>query len=295
MELKASHNHFSRLITSTANAYNAITSNSLQSLPQWMGYFNSPTGGSLSLLNVIQVSIPIQIHTHLNSSPADRWILGCTSHLTLFGGWFRTSHFRFHWCIDNVCRHCRSDCGHLPEHVHWCSVCCSNSYLLLSSWPAFSFLIGFGLTFAVIAAPMLVAEIAYPSHRGPLTAAYNSLWYSGAIAWIYFQTRIAVLIWSIAYSAAWSTFGAAKIQNSWSWRLPSIIQSAPSVLQVALIWFGPESPRWLISKNRNAEALKILAYYHADSNEFVMSFIKWFSMLIHVQGWPPCEVWVRRN
>lgn len=58
----------------------------------------------------------------------------------------------------------------------------------------------------------------------------------------------------------------------------------PSVLQVVLIWFGPESPRWLISKQRNAEALKTLAYYHADGNEFVITSANWFSMLIHVQA-----------
>lgn len=68
--------------------------------------------------------------------------------------------------------------------------------------------------------------------------------------------------------------GAANIQSTWSWRLPLILQLVPSVLQVALIWFGPESPRWLISKNRNTEALKTLAYYHADGDEFVMSFTK---------------------
>jgi MFS family permease len=43
------------------------------------------------------------------------------------------------------------------------------------------FLIGFGLTFAANAAPLLVTEIAYPPYRASLTSLYNSLWYSGNI------------------------------------------------------------------------------------------------------------------
>jgi len=111
------------------------------------------------------------------------------------------------------------------------------------------FLIGFGLTFAANAAPMLVTEISYPTYRAPLTSCYNSLWYSGAII------------------AAWTTYGTFKIKNTWSWRTPSALQGIPAVLQVVLIWFAPESPRWLISKGKEAQALKTLAYYHADGNE----------------------------
>jgi len=111
------------------------------------------------------------------------------------------------------------------------------------------FLIGFGLTFASGGAAMLVAELAYPSYRAPLTSLYNSLWYSGAIV------------------AAWSTFGTFKINSSWSWRIPSALQGVPSVLQLGLLWFAPESPRWLVSKGRDADALRVLAYYHADGNE----------------------------
>jgi len=110
------------------------------------------------------------------------------------------------------------------------------------------FLIGFGLSFAAGAAPMLVTEISYPTYRAPLTSTYNSLWYSGAIV------------------AAWTTFGTFKIPSTWSWRIPSALQGLPSVLQVFLVLFCPESPRWLISKGREEEALKILAYYHADGN-----------------------------
>lgn len=34
---------------------------------------------------------------------------------------------------------------------------------------------------AANAAPLLVTELSYPPYRGPLTSAYNSLWYTGAI------------------------------------------------------------------------------------------------------------------
>ncbi|KAJ3826684.1 hexose transporter [Lentinula raphanica] len=110
------------------------------------------------------------------------------------------------------------------------------------------FLIGFGLTFAANAAPMLVSEISYPRYRAQLTATYNSLWYSGAII------------------AAWTTFGTFKLNSTWAWRIPSILQGLPSVAQVLLIWFVPESPRYLISKGKDEQAMKVLAYYHADGN-----------------------------
>lgn len=39
------------------------------------------------------------------------------------------------------------------------------------------FMIGFGLTFAASAAPVLVTELAYPSQRAPITSLYNTLWF----------------------------------------------------------------------------------------------------------------------
>ncbi|KAH8108793.1 hexose transporter [Phellopilus nigrolimitatus] len=111
------------------------------------------------------------------------------------------------------------------------------------------FMIGFGLGFAANSAPMLVSEIAYPPYRAQMTSLYNSLWYSGSII------------------AAWTTFGSFKIPSSWAWRLPSLLQGLPSILQVTLVWFAPESPRWLVSNGREKQALQTLAYYHADGNE----------------------------
>lgn len=89
--------------------------------------------------------------------------------------------------------------------------------------------------------------------------------------------------------AAWTTFGTFRIPSTWSWRVPSLLQGLPSVLQVLLIWLLPESPRvsvlantgrakvsflpqWLVNKGRDEQALRILAKYHADgdvNNELV--------------------------
>lgn len=66
---------------------------------------------------------------------------------------------------------------------------------------------------------------------------------------------------------AWVTFGAYRITSQWAWRLPTLIQIVPSAYQLALIWFCPESPRWLMAKGRPDEARKILIKYHGEGDE----------------------------
>ena len=52
-----------------------------------------------------------------------------------------------------------------------------------------------------------------------------------------------------------------------------MLQGLPSAIQVLLVCFAPESPRWLVAKGRDAQALKTLAYYHADGNEYVLIYL----------------------
>jgi hypothetical protein len=41
---------------------------------------------------------------------------------------------------------------------------------------------------------------------------------------------------------------------------------APSAFQLCFLWFLPESPRFLISKDRQDEAMEVMAKYHANGN-----------------------------
>lgn len=53
-------------------------------------------------------------------------------------------------------------------------------------------------------------------------------------------------------------YGTQSIASTWAWRIPSLLQAAPSVFAILILFFVPESPRWLISRDRHDEALEIL-------------------------------------
>ena len=108
--------------------------------------------------------------------------------------------------------------------------------------------VGLGSGINGIASPLLITELAHPNQRGKITAVYNTFYYFGSTI------------------AAWTTFGTLQIKSNWSWRLPSLLQVAPSALQLSLLWLLPESPRWLISKDRQEDALNVMAKYHANGN-----------------------------
>ncbi|KIJ36372.1 hypothetical protein M422DRAFT_76265 [Sphaerobolus stellatus SS14] len=207
---------FLLLITSYSNGYDGSMMNGILSLDFFEDFFHHPQGGKLGLFNAIQ---------NIGSLLAYPF----APYITDFFG--RKKAIFLGACI--MCGGAALQTGS------------QNLGMFISA----RFLMGFGLTFAANAAPLLVSEISYPTQRAQLTSCYNSLWYSGSIV------------------AAWTTFGTFFIKNNWSWRIPSAVQALPSVLQVFLIWFVPESPRWLVSKGRDAEARAILAYYHARGND----------------------------
>ena len=116
------------------------------------------------------------------------------------------------------------------------------------------FILGMGIPFAIVAASSLIGELSHPNQRATMGSLFNACWFIGSIV------------------AAGTTLGTFRMASSWAWRLPSVLQAAPSVMQIAFIFWLPESPRWLISRGRGDEAYAILAKYHAEGDmdsEFV--------------------------
>jgi len=109
-------------------------------------------------------------------------------------------------------------------------------------------IIGLGIPFAIVAASSLIGELSHPNERAILGSLFNSCYFIGSIV------------------AAGITLGTFSLPTDWGWRIPSLLQVVPSSLQIAFIYFMPESPRWLISKGRGEEAYAILAKYHAEGD-----------------------------
>ncbi len=109
------------------------------------------------------------------------------------------------------------------------------------------FFAGVGIGMLSLLAPLYQSEIAHPSIRGRLTTLQQ------------FFLGIGALI------ASFVVYGCSLHQAGtvFQWRFPLGLQIAPAVPLAFLIMLFPESPRWLMSKGREEDALRSLARLHA--------------------------------
>ncbi|CAE6517214.1 unnamed protein product [Rhizoctonia solani] len=102
--------------------------------------------------------------------------------------------------------------------------------------------------------PLYQSEISPPKMRGFLTGMTQ------------FMIGMGFLV------ANWVGYGCQYLDNDAQWRVPLAIQVAPAVLLLLGMFFLPFSPRWLVEKGRNEEALKVIQLLHG--NEQNAEFIK---------------------
>ncbi|KAH8799045.1 general substrate transporter [Xylogone sp. PMI_703] len=205
------------MFSSATIGYDGAMMNALQIAPFWKKHFHSPSGSQLGAINAI--------------FPVGK-ICGLALVTPLSDKFGRRPVLIVAFCICII--------GSVVQ-----AVSVNLGMLIFSRW-----LIGVGTAFMAQPSPILIAELAYPTHRSKLTALFNTFYYFGAIF------------------SAWLTYGTIRqYQSDWSWRIPSLLQAGFPLVQLVFSVFLPESPRWLMANGKTEEARFILTRYHTGGDE----------------------------
>ncbi len=131
-----------------------------------------------------------------------------------------------------------------------CAVCQDFNQLV-----CFRIIGGFGIGIVSIVSPIYISEIAPAQKRGALVSLYQLAITIGFL--------LAYLInWLVLKEADVSSAATdlwTRMFNSEYWRGMLGYETLPDLLFLTVIFFIPESPRWLITKHRDGKAAKILA------------------------------------
>lgn len=112
---------------------------------------------------------------------------------------------------------------------------------------------GIAVGVASILSPMYIAELAPAKYRGTLVS----------------LNQLAIVIGILV--AFFSNYLLVNTgENNWRWML--LVMAAPAVLLFFSLFLVPESPRWLVARNRNDDALKILI--KTSGKEFALADLK---------------------
>jgi sugar porter (SP) family MFS transporter len=103
----------------------------------------------------------------------------------------------------------------------------------------FRFIGGVGIGVSSVVAPTYISEISVPATRGRLVAMYQ------------FNIVFGILI---AFLSNYFLQGVGGI-NDWRWMLG--VLAVPAIIYSVMVFFVPESPRWLITKKNDLDAAAI--------------------------------------
>jgi sugar porter (SP) family MFS transporter len=104
----------------------------------------------------------------------------------------------------------------------------------------FRFIGGIGVGASSVVGPMYISEISPAAKRGGLVGLFQFNVVSGIL---------------IAFLSNYLLFGISE--ESWRWMLG--VQAVPALIFFVMVFFVPESPRWLVKNGEDAEAEKVLA------------------------------------
>ena len=128
---------------------------------------------------------------------------------------------------------------------------------------AFRFLGGIAVGGASVVSPMYIAEISPAAIRGRLVAAQQ------------FNVCLGICL---AYVSNYLVSIVPLIPEAVQWRWMLGVQVVPSAVFFAMLFFIPDSPRWLVERNREGDARRVLQRLQAENvdvelGDIVQSFI----------------------
>ncbi|MBQ0096919.1 MAG: sugar porter family MFS transporter [Bacteroidales bacterium] len=118
----------------------------------------------------------------------------------------------------------------------------------------FRFIGGLAVGASSVVGPMYIAEISPSTWRGRFVA--------------FFQFNIVLGI-VLAY---FTNYWISGVQNDWQWMILS--ESVPALLFLVLLFFVPESPRWLMKQGREAESREVFSRTGEPDVESEMASIR---------------------
>ena len=101
-------------------------------------------------------------------------------------------------------------------------------------------LLGVAIGFTSVTAPVYVSELAPPQSRGTLIGLYQ---------------------FALTVGIALADLVGYWLAGEHAWRLMFGLGAIPAFLFLGMVWTLPESPRWLVSKGRLADAQRVLRTY----------------------------------
>ena len=139
-----------------------------------------------------------------------------------------------------------------------CAVCKDFNQLVF-----FRIIGGFGIGIVSIVSPIYISEIAPAQKRGTLVSLYQLAITIGFLM----AYLINYFVLKEADVNSTSTDLWTRIFNSEYWRGMLGYETIPDLLFLLVIFFIPESPRWLITKHKDGKAKKILSGIFTSSDE----------------------------
>lgn len=139
----------------------------------------------------------------------------------------------------------------------WCAVCVSFPELLIAR--IFG---GFGIGLASVVCPCYISELSVAKYRGTLVATYQfaitfGILVAYGVNYLLDQHAISAEITDPASLSLWDRIWTTEV-----WRGMLGMCAVPAIIFLLILFFVPESPRWLIVRGRTGVAESILGHIY---------------------------------